>query len=58
MYGLEEFNFLAAGLAILGAFGTFWYMGRFYEAGLALKLFSSVIMLPIGYFVAAFILEK
>lgn len=56
--GLDEINPIGVVLAVAGAIGTFWYMGRFYESSLAMEIFASILMLPIGYFVSSYILER
>lgn len=59
MYGTEEFNWAAGGLAIVGFFAAWWYVGYLGTgAGFVTKIFSGLLTMIVGYFVAATILER
>ena len=56
--GIEEINIVAIVLAVVGCLATFWYVGRFYDVGFGIQLFTAALMLPIGYFVSSYIFER
>lgn len=56
---IEDINPAAAGLALLGAFGSWWYAGFLGTgAGILTKGLVFILTLIIGYVVAHMILEN
>lgn len=55
----EPATWIALGLALLGAFGSWWYAGYLDTgAGIMTKLITAVLTAGIGYVVAMWILTK
>jgi len=55
---IDEINPAAAGLAILGAVGAFWYTGYLGTgAGIVTKLFTALLTAVVGYIIASRILD-
>lgn len=55
---IEDINWAAAGLAVLGAFGSFWYADYLTpDAGFGTRIFAGLATLVVGYFVAWWIIE-
>ena len=55
----ETATWLALTLALLGAFGSFWYTGYLGTgAGIGTKIFSAIVTAILGYIVAIWIFNR